>query len=87
MASTYGDGNGEGPVVDFVPLGRNVFKTKMRDMSPDEISVASSQASPGSDHDDVSHSAAPPTPDHRATSTDTNNPLDSQNLLKVQFFL
>lgn len=84
MASTYGDGNGEGPVVDFVPLGRSVFKTKIRDISPDEISVTSSQASPGSDHDETHHSTSTPAAD-KPSSADTNNPLDSQNLLKVRY--
>lgn len=55
MPSTYGDGNGNGDsrIMDFVPLSRSVFKTKIRDISPDDMtsSVSSLQLSPGSDKD------------------------------------
>ncbi|XP_067938115.1 TATA element modulatory factor-like isoform X2 [Watersipora subatra] len=52
MASTYGDGNGEARMMDFVPLSRSVFKTRIRNISPDdEMPVSSPQFSPGSDKD------------------------------------
>lgn len=53
MASTYGDGNGEARMMDFVPLSRSVFKTKLRDVSPDDelAQVSPQQTSPGSDKD------------------------------------
>lgn len=79
LASTYGDVNGD-RINDFVPLSRSLFKTKMRDLSPEEeISPNSSQHSPGSDRDEsaVKEPAAP-------APTDPNNPLGVENLIKVK---
>lgn len=94
MASTYGEGNGEARMMDFVPvpLTRAVFKTKIREISPDELSQASSQTSPCSDREEPGV--------HKPTiqgverneaqgegQTDTqqeNNPLETQTLLRVR---
>lgn len=89
MASTYGDGNGEARMMDFVPvpLTRAVFKTKMRDVSPDELSPSSSQPSPSSDSE-VSSMMANNTgganDEEKILQAESgNNPLETQTLLRV----
>lgn len=87
MASTYGDGNGEARMMDFIPLSRSVFKTKMREISPDEeMSISPPQISPGRDDDfnAVSDSSVSDTAT-TATRRDVDNPLDSKILLKVVY--
>ena len=95
MASTYGDGNGEARMMDFVPvpLTRAVFKTKIREISPDELSQASSQPSPSSDRDEPGvhkpsavqgvDSAEVLKGEAQADEQQGNNPLETQTLLRV----
>lgn len=83
MASTYGDGNGDARLMDFVPLSRSVFKTKMREISPDEMSSNSSQHSPGSEREEVDERLEGHKSHDATSSAPSDNPLDSQNLLKV----
>ena len=76
MASTYGDGNGEARMMDFVPLSRSVFKTKIRDVSPDDdMSVSSLQLSPGSDKDSTK-------PDKSTSRRESENTVNS-TMIKV----
>lgn len=92
MASTYGDGNGEARMMDFVPvpLSRGVFKTKMRDVSPDDLSPPSSQPSPNSSDEksgvDLSSAGADEVTqqnDQPQSVSMENNPLETQTLLRV----
>ena len=78
MASTYGEGNGEARMMDFVPLSRSVFKTKIRDVSPDDdLSVSSPQLSPGSDDKDSSSRS-----DKSSGCRESENTVDS-TIIKV----
>jgi len=75
MAS-FSEGNGEARIMDFVPLSRSVFKTKIHDVPQGEKLSLSSQVSPAGSED---AGFLPDHPNHQLME----NPLDSQVLMKV----
>lgn len=84
LASTYGEVNGD-RINDFVPLSRSLFKTKMREMSPEEedmLAMSSSQSSPGSGGKEFV-TVSEQTSGTGGAGSDTNNPLGVQTLIKA----